>query len=102
MTRKIVLKRAPWQVDDIREILGGTMDPKSLLEHDNKGLSPVAFSALKSAIATDSLLSLLEEKLPAEENPIQQIKNLLESIAVAQVRLEDKLDRLTEALLASD
>ena len=78
------------------------MDPKALLEHDNKGLSPVAFSALKSATATDSLLSLLEEGPEGGEDPIQQIKDLLESIAEAQIRLEGKLDRLTEALLAEN
>ncbi len=99
MTRKVVQKRTPWQMDDMHPFVDGTADPKGLLEYDSRGLNPVAYSALKTAIITDRLQELLDETPSEGEDPIQAIKDLLESIAEGQIRLEGKLDRLTEALL---
>ena len=100
MTRRTTAARPPWQVDDVRDILAGVTEPKLLHEYDRKGLSPVAFAALKAAAASDSLLSLLDEKPDRETDPIQELRDLMVGLGVGLKRVECKLDRVIAALSA--
>ena len=96
------LNQPPWSLEDVRDILAGTVDPARSRITDRKGLSPVAFAALKAATVTDSLLPLLELLEPPgdeEKGKLDVLLELLERIAEGQVVLGQRL-AIIESTLA--
>jgi len=98
--------RKPWSVEDVKEILAGTVDPAMVQERirtaDRKGLSPVTFAAMKAAATADSLLPLLELLEPPgeqEKSKIDLMLDLLERIAEGQIGLARRMDAL-ESLMS--
>jgi hypothetical protein len=101
--------RTPWSVEDIKEILAGEVEDGQVLERlrtaDRKGLSPVAFAALKSASTADSLLPLLELLEPPtqeEASRMDLVLELLERIAEGQVQLERRLATIESRLAGTN
>lgn len=92
--------RTPWGLDDVREILGGTTDPKIVSALDRKGLTPVMYSVLQSAVTSDRLAPLLGLLEPSQEGEdrVSQILDLLGQLVENQVRLEAKVDSIIQAL----
>lgn len=94
-------RRSPWDTADLRELLAGALDQAQMRARDNKGLSPVEFGAMKSAVLADALLpllSLLEPPQPAEQSKIDVALDLLEKIAANQVRLDERLAAIESRL----
>ena len=97
--------RLPWSLEDVREILAGTMDPDRIQERiktpDRKGLSPVAFAALRAAATADALTPLLELLEPPgeeEKAKLDLVLDLLERIAESQIELGRRMDALESAI----
>ena len=89
-----------WSPDDIRQILAGASqhDPRQSL--DRAGLNPVAAGAMLAAERADRLLPLLELLEPKQDEPskVDQLLQLLESIAQSQIRTEARLAGLERKL----
>lgn len=99
-TPKAAQGRVPWSVEDLREILNGSVaDPQVqelLRTADRKGLSPVSFAALRAAATADSLTPLLELLEPPQEGEdrMEQMLRALEAVAERLDRIEAKVDAL--------
>ena len=98
-------RRVPWSVEDLREILAGTVEDSEAAERirtpDRKGLSPVSFAAMRAAATTDSLLPLLDLMEPpgeGEKAKLDLVLDLLERIAQGQLALARRMDALEFAI----
>ena len=92
-----------WTVEDLRDhVAMVTADPAGMLRTlDRRGLGPIQFAALQSAIATDSLLpllALLEPPQEKETSQLDQIIALLKQVAESQIRTERRLVELESRL----
>ena len=91
-----------WTVEDLREISALTVrDPAALLrETDRRGLSPIAFAAFQGALTSDRLLPLLDLLEPQEKetSQLEQVIQLLETIAESQVRIERRVVEIESRL----
>jgi hypothetical protein len=79
----------------MKAILEGTTgEPPSTF--DPRGLQAPTSAALHAAATADRLLPLLDllDPPPQESSQIQQLLDLVEKIAEAQIRVEQKLDWL--------
>ena len=85
----------PHNQDILDQILAGTLsleDARRILNtYDRKGLTPVSYAALTAARNTESLLelkSLLDPPKAEEQSQMDLVLDLLERIALSQVRAE--------------
>lgn len=101
--------RTPWSLGDIKEILAGDVEDGEVLDRlrtpDRKGLSPVAFAALKAAATADSLTPLLELLDPPREDEVSKmdlVLELLEQIAANQLELAQRMHAIESRLAGKD
>ena len=95
-------RRRVWSDSQISEMTEGTLpDAKiqdALHTRDARGMDPTSYAVLRTARRTESLMSLLEPPEKAEETQIDQILALLEAIAAAQLRMEERMVALESRL----
>ena len=103
------IAKAPWSVSDVREILNGDVQDdvaqNRLRTADRKGLTPVAFAAMKAAAAADSLMPLLELLDPPREDEVSKmdlVLQLLEQIAASQLELVHRMHAIESRLGGKD
>ena len=91
-------KRKTWSDEQIASLTEGTMPDDRVQEAlrgtDSRGMTPTSYAVLRTARRTESLtalLTLLDPPENAEQTQIDQVLQLLEGIAEAQLRMEKRL-----------
>jgi hypothetical protein len=89
-------------MDDIANLAHGELteeQAKELVRTAKKGLTPIQFASLRTAIQTDRLMELLDADTSAEE-PTQadRIENLLEKIVEALEQQNARLSSIERTL----
>lgn len=99
---KRLVKRQPWTVEDLRALLEGELSPEQIATRmraiDPRGLPPVTFAALQSALLTDAVLSLMSEAQPEGPSKTDQLIELIQDLT-ALTRTVAEAQGQTNALL---
>ena len=87
-------------LDDVADLANGNLeeaDADALLRRAKKGLTPVQFACLRSALQTDRLLTLLDVEPDREETQADRIEALLLKLVEAVELLTTKVCAIESA-----
>ena len=91
-------RRRVWSDEQVSALTEGVMSDDRIQEalrfRDSRGLDPTSFAVLRTARRTESLtplLALLDPPEAKEQTQLDQVLRLLEAIAEAQLRMEQRM-----------